>query len=727
MSDAPQRREPESPWKQLRRRKVVQWILAYGAGAWGFLQVLEYVSETYGWPPQLRKAAILALLVGLPIVAVIAWFHGDRGNQRIPRSEVVILALLGVLGAAVFWRFQPEGGFLATGPAPTEAAESRSAAAVAADPRPSIAVLPFENRSALEEDVFFVGGIHDDVLTQLARIGTIRVIARSSVEQFRDSRLPIHEIADRLGVTTILEGGVQRAGNRIRVTVQLIDAASEGHLWADTFDRELTAANIFAIQTEVAASIAQELRATLAVAAPAETARRPSTENLQAWELVQRAVQRWDAGTDESQAEAIALLERAIAVDPTFTQAHVELAPRLVRSVYRSGTRRDVVLARAETAAETALQLDPTLADAWIASAMVAGATADNERLESRLRRALELNPNLADAQEMLSDLLWYTGRRQESRIHLEKARALDPMSVGIGESLAMQSEAEGRTDEAEEHLRRLLKLHPDDPGVHMDLGQFEAYVRNRFTAAVPLLERAVELDPGDAYLAGMLAMVLFDLGSDADATRLVQDALRRWPDRSNVLLIAAWLALYRGDQDGAVRHARRLLESNPKHWGGVAVLAQADLAQGDVQSARARYAIAFPELLGPEAPEIGPENAGLALSVARILLRTGERERALALIKQTEEVHRTMPRLASMASGYGINDALVHALRGEDAKALRALRAAAAAGFRGPLWRVRRDYSLVGGWMAKGPEFAAVFAEIERDLARQRAELEAR
>ena len=202
-------------------------------------------------PPQLRQIALLVLLIGLPIVLVLAWYHGDRGQQRISTSEFAILTLLLLLGGGAFWYYQR------TSEAGKDAA--RTAPAVQPDPtpavsntRPSVAVLPFENRSDESKDAYFVDGIHDDILTQLSKVSALRVISRTSVEQFRGTKLPMKAIADQLGVTKILEGGVQRAGDRVRVTVQLIDAATDAHLWAESYDRELSAANIFAIQSEVA-------------------------------------------------------------------------------------------------------------------------------------------------------------------------------------------------------------------------------------------------------------------------------------------------------------------------------------------------------------------------------------------------------------------------------------------------------------------------------------------
>ena len=171
------------------------------------------------------------------------------------RRELAILTVLFLLGGGLFWRYehantQPPTATLAVAPV-----EPPMPSAMA-DTRPSIAVLPFQNRSAKQDDAFFVDGIHDDILMQLSKVRALKVISRTSVEQFRDTKLPTKVIAQQLGVKSLLEGGVQRAGDRVRITVQLIDAADEAHLWAESYDRELTVANIFAIQSEVAAAIA---------------------------------------------------------------------------------------------------------------------------------------------------------------------------------------------------------------------------------------------------------------------------------------------------------------------------------------------------------------------------------------------------------------------------------------------------------------------------------------
>jgi len=234
-------------WERLRRHKVAQWTLAYAAAAYTTLHAVEMVSGALGWPHAIVRIVTLVLLLGVPVAVTLAWFHGHRAQQRVGPVEVAILTLLLLLAGAILWglgRPAPEAeqstaARLGAGSGGLPEASFGPAAA-------SIAVLPFDNRSRLEDDAYFVEGIHDDILTQLSKLSSVRVTSHVSVEQFRDTRLSARAIAERLGVRNIVEGGVQRAGDRVRVTVQLIDAQSDSHLWAESYDRELTVANVFA-------------------------------------------------------------------------------------------------------------------------------------------------------------------------------------------------------------------------------------------------------------------------------------------------------------------------------------------------------------------------------------------------------------------------------------------------------------------------------------------------
>lgn len=208
MTESAEERPGNAAWTKLRQRKVVQWGLAYVASAWGFLQALEYLSETYGWAPQLRMLAVPALLLGLPIVVVVAWYHGDRGHQRVTRSEFVILALLVVLIGGIVWRYHETIEETAASAAtPAQGRPATTAASQTDDPRPSVAVLPFENRSSNPDDAYFVDGIQDDIVTQLTKMRGLRVIASTSTERLRGTTLSTREIGEKLGVSKLLQAG----------------------------------------------------------------------------------------------------------------------------------------------------------------------------------------------------------------------------------------------------------------------------------------------------------------------------------------------------------------------------------------------------------------------------------------------------------------------------------------------------------------------------------------
>jgi hypothetical protein len=188
-------RDGESIWIRLRRRRVVQWGVAYAASAWVLLQVLGFVSDTFTWPTAVKQVATILLAIGLPIVLVIGWYHGERGQQRVSGPELALLTLLVLIGGGLLWFYAHRR----EATIPTIATSKPTSTAAVTDTRPSIAVLPFDNRSRLDDDAYFVDGIHDDILTQLSKISALRVISRTSVEQFRETKLPLRAIADQLG------------------------------------------------------------------------------------------------------------------------------------------------------------------------------------------------------------------------------------------------------------------------------------------------------------------------------------------------------------------------------------------------------------------------------------------------------------------------------------------------------------------------------------------------
>jgi TolB-like protein len=724
MTDAPTEREGEGALTKLRRRKVVQWGIAYLAGAWALLQGIEYITNTFHWPEQFQQLSTLALLIGLPIAVVIAWYHGDRGEQRVSGAELTIIVLLLLLAGGFLWHYQQPGekpaapGSVA-GPAP--AATPPPAAPAVADTRPSIAVLPFENRSRLEDDIFFVDGIHDDILTQLSKVSALKVISRTSVEQFRDTKLPTKAIAGQLGVKSILEGGVQRAGDRVRINVQLIDAGTDAHLWAESYDRELTAANIFAIQSEVAAAIAGALKATLTADEKVRMNAVP-TRSMEAWEAYQLGRQRMAKRTSAALEDAERLLRRTIELDPAFAPAHAALANTLALQTDYSGRWRDTALAEATAAADRALELDPNLAEAWAAKAFAM--RQEGGTREQALRRAIALNPNYAPAYHWLSmTLLTFAGKSQEGLEYAQRAAQLDPLSAVIRVWLGTAYSFAGRFDDAEAQYRRALEIDPLFPLAHVDLGLLQAWVLNRYAEAVPNVKRAIALDPGNPEYPAYLASLYLELGDESAARRVLAGSLARWTASPFSSGWAAFVYSSMGDGAAAERHARRAFDDQPRSWFTIEMLRNADLRRTDYAAARARYEKGYPELFEP-APKVDTANYNAAIGLALVLQKAREQERAQALLDRAEQAIRTVPRLGENGCRYA--DVEIHALRGDKKRALAALREAEKAGWRAS-WRYARDVDPNLDSIRDEPEFKAVFADIERDMARQRAELAAR
>src|ERR1044072_3074317 len=233
-------------FQRLKQRKLVQWALGYIAAAFALLQGADIVAQRFGWPAQTMRFLIIALSVGLFATLVLAWFHGERGAQRVTATEMLILALVLARGGGLLWRFARVESERDVHSDNDEAHRSAASLPVA---EKSIAVLPFENLSSDKENAYFVIGIQDEILTKLAKIGALKVISRSSTQQYQSRPGNLTEIGRQLGVANILEGSVQKVGPLVHVNVQLIKAATDEHLWAESYDRTLD--NIFGVEGEI--------------------------------------------------------------------------------------------------------------------------------------------------------------------------------------------------------------------------------------------------------------------------------------------------------------------------------------------------------------------------------------------------------------------------------------------------------------------------------------------
>jgi TolB-like protein len=375
---------------------------------------------------------------------------------------------------------------------PTEIAAEQVPAAESVVREKSIAVLPFENLSQDATNEPFTIGIHDDILTQISKIRALKVISRTSVMEYRNTTKNLKTIGAELGVATVLEGGVQRAGDRVRINVQLIDAATDKHLWADTYDRQLTAASIFAIQTEIATSIADALRAALS---PEEQDRLASvpTENLAAYEAYLLGRQRLVKQTTEAVAEAIAYFQQATDLDPGFALAHVGLAEGYLWQAVVSGLPPQEMLAKAQAAADMALESNNQLGEAYSALAGIQFARNDFEAADATYQRALELNPNYAAAYYLYGSLLYNNlGRVEEALTLFRKAVELDPLSAAAADMLGNGLQALGRFEEGLVWFKRAIKVDPGYFGGYQSIASHYLLVLGRLDEAVVWQRKAI-------------------------------------------------------------------------------------------------------------------------------------------------------------------------------------------------------------------------------------------
>jgi TolB-like protein/Flp pilus assembly protein TadD len=463
---------------ELKRRNVVRVAFVYGIVSWLLLQIVDIVVPLLDLPEWVGRFFLLLIAVGLPLALIFAWAfemtpdglklekHVDRSQSITPETgrklDFMIIAVLlfaVVLFALDKFVWVDEQGAEPVANQGLELAETVS--------RRSVAVLPFASRSANVDDAFFVDGMHDDVLTQLARIGSLKVISRTSVMEYRDTTKNMRTIGEELGVATILEGGVQRAGDRVRINMQLIDAVTDEHLWANTFDRQLTTANIFAIQSEIAAAIAEALHAALSPGEQQALAIIP-TQNLQAYDYYQRgrAIQR--NTSQQSLAKQLQLYQQAVSLDPDFALAQTAVGEAYLDRYWFYG-RNKTDLASARVAIDTAFASNPGMPEAHVAlSDYYYHGFLDYDKALEQLDIAIPQLPGNANAYAIRAFILRRRGDFAASIPDLDHAIELDPRNALWPLELANTYGQLHQFKRADEYLDKAVQLSPNDYGIRL-------------------------------------------------------------------------------------------------------------------------------------------------------------------------------------------------------------------------------------------------------------------
>src|SRR5437899_1639291 len=542
---------------ELKRRNVYKVGIAYIVAGWALSQGIAQVFPVFDIPNWIIRLIVLLIIIGLPIALVLAWTF-ELTPEGIRRTEaadaagqhsrghtwiyVVIVAAAFSIGLFFLGRYS--AGNKESGLPP---------AAAGSLPEKSIAVLPFDNLSRDPDNAYFAEGVQDEILTRLAKVADLQVISRTSTQHFKSAPENLTHIAKQLGVTNILEGSVQKAADQVRVNVQLINAITDAHVWADTYDRKLT--DIFAVESEIAKNIAETLQARLSGSEKTSIAKTP-TVNPEAYELYLKGRFFWNKRTGTDLRKAIDYFNQAIAKDPNYALAYVGLADSyLLLSSYAAVSPAES-LPPARSALKKALELDDSLAEAHASFGLLTTLELDLHRALDELKRAVELKPNYATAHHWLA-LAHLTLAQFDSAIsEAKRAIELDPLSLVINADTSWIYFSARRYDEAEEQVRKTLEIGPQFFLAHYYFGEVLQF-KGRLGEAIAEFQKAFELN-NDPYSLAMLGQAYARNGQKDEAQKI----LARLHEEAKSHYVAPYaLALVQialGDKDRSIEELER-------------------------------------------------------------------------------------------------------------------------------------------------------------------------
>jgi len=551
---------------ELKRRNVYKVAVAYIVAGWALSQGIAQVLPVFDIPNLVIRLIVLLIIVGLPVALILAWMFEmtPEGIKRTATADampaaarskkhtwIYVVVIAGLFSIGLF--------FLGRYTASRTAEDGRPGGPSL--PQKSIAVLPFDNLSRDPDNAYFAEGVQDEILTRLAKVADLKVISRTSTQHFKSAPENLPQIAKQLGVTNILEGSVQKAADQVRVNVQLINAITDAHVWADTYDRKLT--DIFAVESEIAKNIAETLQARLSGSEKTSIAKTP-TVNPEAYELYLKGRFFWNKRTGTDLRKAIDYFNQAIAKDPNYALAYVGLADSyLLLSSYAAVSPAES-LPPARSALKKALELDDSLAEAHASFGLLTTLELDLHRALDELKRAVELKPNYATAHHWLA-LAHLTLAQFDSAIsEAKRAIELDPLSLVINADTSWIYFSARRYDEAEAQVRKTLEIGPQFFLAHYYLGevlQFKAHL----SEAIAEFQKAFELN-NDPYSLAMLGQAYGRNGQRDEAQKI----LARLNEEAKSHYVAPYaLALVQiglGDKDRAIEeleHAYQEQETN--------------------------------------------------------------------------------------------------------------------------------------------------------------------
>jgi len=520
---------PKKFFAEVKRRNVYKVAAAYGVVAWLLTEIATQVLPFFEIPNWGVRLIVLTIIIGFPIALVIAWAfeltpeglkRTEIADAEFPlgrspkRAWIFIVIIAGAISVGLFFL----GRYTTSRTLSTE--QGQPPASAESLPQKSIAVLPFDNLSRDPDNAYFAEGIQDEILTRLAKVADLKVISRTSTQKYKSAPDNLRDIAKQLGVLNILEGSVQRAADQVRVTVQLINATTDAHLWAETYDRKLT--DIFAVESDIAKTIADTLHAKLTGSEKSAIAKRP-TADTEAYELYLKGRFFWNKRTGPDLRKAIAYFNQAIAKDPNYALAYAGLADAYVLLPPYGAASALESFPQAEAAAKKALELDDALAEAHTSLAQVlVSYDFDFEGSTREFERAIALNPNYATAHH------WYgsgpplsLGEFDRAIAELKRAQQLDPLSLIINADLGSGFVTARRYDDAIAQLRKTIEMDPHFYYAHWNLGE-ALELKGQLREAFAEYKKAAELND-DPLVLSLVAQAEAKLGQRDDARKILK------------------------------------------------------------------------------------------------------------------------------------------------------------------------------------------------------------
>src|SRR5438094_79775 len=547
---------PKGFFGELKRRNVYKVAVAYAVVGWVIAQIATQIFPFLEIPNWIVRLVIILIAIGFPIALVIAWafeatpegikrtevadaMPGSAATGRKKHAWIYVVVIAATISVTLFFLGRYTAGNKSVASASNEL------------PAKSIAVLPFDNLSRDPDNAFFAEGVQDEILTRLAKVADLKVIARTSTQKFKSAPENLPDIAKQLGALNILEGSVQKANDQVRVTVQLINAMTNSHLWAEIYDRKLT--DIFAVESDIAKAIADQLQAKLSGSEKQMMAAQPTTDT-EAYELYHKGKSLWEKRSGDNIPTAIAYYEQAIARDPNYALAYAGLAKAYILLPFYAGADRLDAFSKAKDAALKALRLDSNLAEAHAALGKVLFfSEIDLTGAMREYKRAIELQPNDATAHNWPgNDGLAPLGRFEEAIAEGKRAIELDPLSTVINVDLGETFYYAHRYDEADRQMRKTLEIDPTSFYAHYNLG-IVLQLKGDLSGAIAEYKKAKQL--GDNPLVSTLcAKAKAQAGDNDAALRMLSDLDKISQHREVVGYLRALLYLSLNNKAEALR-----------------------------------------------------------------------------------------------------------------------------------------------------------------------------